>query len=208
MRKSLLALVVFIAVSPVLKAQWDPNCRCYVTDSELPTGGGIIDFGTYMGYFNVVDEIVNTDSCKATYSYPPYGDPYLIDCSGSCQVQLIIKLIYGNDTTGVFEGECAMFVGLPPSSEGNQKRAYGLVDDVNQALIYPNPVREGKDIVFMMPGNEAFQLELTDYSGRIVYQANDIVGKALLNTANFSKGIYTARISDGAHTTIKKVVIH
>ena len=80
------------------------------------------------------------------------------------------------------------------------------LDKLNKVLLYPNPVNNVLT-VDLSQTTPIKQLILTDVSGRIVYQLDNITNSKLqINLANFSNGLYLLKLKTTTMSKTFKVI--
>ncbi len=88
-----------------------------------------------------------------------------------------------------------------------EPQAPNAVADVegNALRVYPNPSTGALHVD--ADGNlSSAKVTLMDAMGRVVY-SGDFAGQAIINTANFSEGIYTVQVDSGNRLMVKRVAI-
>lgn len=84
-------------------------------------------------------------------------------------------------------------------------------NSVHLLSIYPNPNQGEFTLGFYLMKNEILKVEVTDAIGRVVYTEAIHVASGLhsfpLNLSNFSKGIYSLKISETEGSAVKRFVI-
>lgn len=87
---------------------------------------------------------------------------------------------------------------------------YDITDGVaefggQQFSCYPNPTRGS---YFIKPqGEEPYQYEVYDMTGRLVVSDNNRMGLTTLNTSNWSNGVYVLKINQNGQTYPQKIVV-
>lgn len=69
--------------------------------------------------------------------------------------------------------------------------------------LYPNPSTG----IVKIATNNSVSITLTDVTGKIVFSASEITSDSQLNLSNLQKGVYFAKINDGASEQIQKVIL-
>ena len=107
----------------------------------------------------------------------------------------------------VFEGADAAWIDyiLFPSFASSASINENLLNSMN---IFPNPAKDELTVTFgdqtSMP---LLTINIRDIQGRIVYTSSSIAGgKAVINTSNFSNGIYVIEAKNGVSSIQRKVV--
>lgn len=100
------------------------------------------------------------------------------------------------------------YSGTVPTTGTGVGSTPGLADNFT---VYPNPAKDNLNLSFnsSLPGN--YTIELSDLSGKIVTSRNAQIkqgdNKLSLNIKTCAPGIYALRLSNGAQSSIQKVVI-
>ncbi len=93
--------------------------------------------------------------------------------------------------------------------EDNRAAATGLDTDehANDLVIYPNPARERVRISFPNPEMRDYRLTLTDLSGKVMLELNDIhEGTVLLHRGNLPAGVYILSLNGDRNYRAKLVL--
>jgi hypothetical protein len=77
--------------------------------------------------------------------------------------------------------------------------------------IFPNPSNVSALLTFGMQKSQAYQIEVSDLSGRVVFRSN-AAGQTGLNqveipTIDFSNGAYTVKIEAGNSMQVRKMMV-
>lgn len=84
-----------------------------------------------------------------------------------------------------------------PSTQNSQTK-------ITQLSIYPNPVQQSVTII--LPDNNFYHVEITDISGRTMWQTKQISHQCVINCANWSQGIYCIRVQNQNNTYLEKLI--
>jgi len=89
--------------------------------------------------------------------------------------------------------------------QGGQTTDNESILNTNSVIVYPNPVKE--KITILAPDNYGkFNIEITDLSGKTVYQKNNILPNNSIDLSNLSKGIYILNIKSANGILTKKII--
>jgi hypothetical protein len=106
-----------------------------------------------------------------------------------------------------FDGADAAWIDyiLFPSFESSTSINENLLNSMN---IFPNPVKDELMVTFGEQSSMAvFTINVRDIQGRIVHTSSSITaGKSVINTSNFSNGMYVIEATNGVSSIQRKVV--
>ncbi len=98
---------------------------------------------------------------------------------------------------------------------GSYTRYRENVNSINETQLtdfnfYPNPASESINISFSTEENN-YTIKLTDISGKVVlnnsYTSSTDFKQEKIDVSNFSKGIYTLKITSGTAVEVKKIIV-
>ena len=70
--------------------------------------------------------------------------------------------------------------------------------------LYPNPSTG----IFNLKSSEACTIQITDISGKVIYNQDSVLDGQSVNLSQFSKGVYLATFSNGTSKSSQKIVIN
>ena len=77
--------------------------------------------------------------------------------------------------------------------------------------VFPNPVSDGAFSIQAPEDVQGMEVLVTDFSGKIVFHAQNIQNQSVVRLNNLAAGVYTIRISDMDHPvrqfSVKKLVL-
>ena len=91
----------------------------------------------------------------------------------------------------------------PLFTKTNATTATRETDLNGKPQLYPNPAYN----VFYIEGNTLSKAEITDVSGKVVYQTTLRPGRNAISASHFPAGVYVARIYSKEGITSRKIVI-
>ena len=80
----------------------------------------------------------------------------------------------------------------------NEPERINEIENYNLLSIYPNPFTEKAIITFDNPKNEKYKLIITDVTGKVVMEINEIYGNTVeIDGSNLSAGVYVFELTCG-----------
>lgn len=128
---------------------------------------------------------------------------YLSNASGSLVDEIVFPVQTTDITYGRYPNGTGAFTSMPSTYDAENSLTTGTDEQeeiLNLVKIYPNPVQDYFVVEF--DSNEKLLLVVYNSIGQNIYQET-IVNETMINTSNWSKGVYFVKIGD---RTCSKVV--
>jgi hypothetical protein len=88
---------------------------------------------------------------------------------------------------------------------------YNLNKENNHILLFPNPVRKSENLNIYFEQADAYEIELKDMFGRILYHDNIITSNprtsTLISLTSFKSGNYVLKCKQKNHISYEKLII-
>ncbi len=110
----------------------------------------------------------------------------------------------GSDFLAIIDA-CNVVLNKPNENDLHLENTWINNDDELKTVVYPNPV---KDVLTIKSKNQILGVKLTNKSGEIFFESNQISKKQVeLNITPYQKGLYFLKITLRDKTLIKKIII-
>ncbi|MEO8149428.1 MAG: SBBP repeat-containing protein [Bacteroidia bacterium] len=134
-----------------------------------------------------------------------FGNDIAMDSNGNLYITGIFKspnISFGNTTlTNSNVNSLDIFIAKLSSTTGIADASTPL----SMTSVYPNPAT---DYITIKTGSNKKQvITITDITGKIIYTTTTLSDKTIINTKDFSQGVYAAQVQAGDFIETKKVIV-
>ncbi|WP_396166098.1 M4 family metallopeptidase [Flavobacterium sp.] len=174
----------------LLGSQDNPNW--YTSNSGCPNCIG----GEWTGEADITNSSGLTNGTRRSYSYDL--------ASLSSNSNIIFRYVFQSDSMNELDGVIIdNFV-----VESTLSNSF---NEVNNFVVFPNPVNEVINISFNSKSNEKVNFELNDMQGRLIFKKSDmesVIGnfEYALDVTNIPSGFYLLKISQGNYNYSTKII--
>lgn len=189
--------------------RWEADMRAYPTNMTVMavvelSGAEIAEEGYELGVFS-------GGECRGSIEliYAEAMDRYVAFLTVTGEESEELRFALYDSRSGSEYRDCASrlvyetdaMIGGP---EDPLKLSFGEKTDT-KVTVYPNPVKSGEEVSIENVG-EGMRVELINALGEVLYVSSSVNGSLRMLTPETS-GVYMIRITDGANTQFKKLVV-